>query len=78
MLPLGGLDLEHEEFGLGLLVEALTSALAGFGRADSASGTGGPVTPLLIDAVGRADAVRREAGFLADSCRASRVREGDP
>jgi LDH2 family malate/lactate/ureidoglycolate dehydrogenase len=31
VLPPGGLDLGHKRFGLGLLVEALTSALTGFG-----------------------------------------------
>ena len=34
ILPLGGMDLGHKGFGLALLVEALTSALAGHGRAD--------------------------------------------
>ena len=34
LLPLGGMAAGHKGFGLGLLVEALTSALAGHGRAD--------------------------------------------
>src|SRR5699024_404515 len=34
ILPLGGQDLGHKGFGLALMVEALTSAPGGFGRAD--------------------------------------------
>ena len=34
VLPLGGFDLGYKGFALGLLVEALTSALGGYGRAD--------------------------------------------
>jgi len=34
ILPLGGLDSGHKGFALGLLVEALTNALGGFGRAN--------------------------------------------
>ena len=34
LLPLGGLDLGYKGFALGLMVEALTSALTGFGRAE--------------------------------------------
>ncbi len=33
LLPLGGVDAGHKGFGLGLMVEALTSGLSGFGRA---------------------------------------------
>lgn len=34
ILPLGGLDSGHKGFALGVLVEALTNALGGFGRAE--------------------------------------------
>ena len=40
LLPLGGQDLGHKGFALALLVEALTSGLAGHGRADAAEGVG--------------------------------------
>jgi L-lactate dehydrogenase len=33
LLPLGGLDAGYKGFGLGLLIEALTAGLTGFGRA---------------------------------------------
>jgi L-lactate dehydrogenase len=38
LLPLGGLDAGHKGFGLGLMVEALTAGLSGFGRADPREG----------------------------------------
>ena len=44
MLPLGGLDLGHKGFGLALLIEALTSGLAGHGRADGPKEWGASVS----------------------------------
>jgi L-lactate dehydrogenase len=80
MLPLGGLELGHKGFALGLIVEALTAGLAGFGRADEAKASGGtPVFLQLIDpdAFAGKSALRREAGWLAKACRASKpLREG--
>ncbi|MEO8631592.1 MAG: Ldh family oxidoreductase, partial [Betaproteobacteria bacterium] len=38
LLPLGGLDVGHKGYALGLLVEALTGGLAGHGRADPKEG----------------------------------------
>ena len=43
ILPLGGLEAGHKGFALGLLVEALTAALGGFGRADPGEGWGAAV-----------------------------------
>lgn len=43
ILPLGGADLGYKGFGLGLLIEALTSGLAGHGRADAKEGWGASV-----------------------------------
>jgi LDH2 family malate/lactate/ureidoglycolate dehydrogenase len=70
ILPLGGLELGHKGFALGLLVEALTSALAGFGRADGTDHWGASVFLQLIDpgAFSGDAAFRREAGALASSC----------
>jgi len=78
LMPLGGLDLGYKGFALGLMVEALTSGLTGYGRADQAKGTGGPVTILLFDPAGFGglDAFKREASFLAESVHRSRVRPG--
>jgi len=71
ILPLGGLEAGHKGFALGLLVEALTSALAGFGRADGPKRWSASVFLQLIDpeAFGGADKFRRETGWLAEACR---------
>lgn len=78
LMPLGGLELGYKGFALGLMVEALTSGLTGYGRADHAKGTGGPVTLMLFDPAGfgGTSAFKREASFLASSVRKSRPRPG--
>ena len=75
MLPLGGLELGHKGFAFGLIVEVLTAGLAGQGRADKPDGSAG--TPVFLqvidpDGFGGKKALRREAGWLANACRASR------
>ncbi len=69
--PLGGLDSGHKGFALGLLVEALTSALGGFGRADPAEGWGASVFVQVIDpgSFGGLEAFVRETGWLAEAAR---------
>jgi LDH2 family malate/lactate/ureidoglycolate dehydrogenase len=73
LLPLGGVDAGHKGFALGLLVEALTSALAGFGRADAESRWGASVFVLVIDPArfGGAAAFLRETGWMADAVHAN-------
>lgn len=80
LLPLGGLESGHKGFGLGLMVEALTSGLAGFGRREKPGQHGASVMLLLIDpeAFGGLDAFAAETGFLADACRAARRPDGAP
>jgi LDH2 family malate/lactate/ureidoglycolate dehydrogenase len=80
LYPLGGADLGYKGFGLGLMVEALTAALGGHGRADRPTAWGASVFLQLIDPVrfGGGEAFRRETGFLAEMCRASPVAAGDP
>ena len=77
-LPLGGLDLGHKGFALALMVEALTSALAGHGRADAPREWGASVFLQVIDpaAFGGRDAFVREATEVAARCRASAVPAG--
>jgi L-lactate dehydrogenase len=67
MLPLGGIELGHKGFALGLIVEVLTAGLCGTGRADNPTGGGTPVFIQIIDptAFGGIDALKREAGWLA-------------
>ncbi len=80
ILPLGGLDSGHKGFALGLLVEALTAALGGFGRADPAEGWGAAVYLQVIDpdAFGGLDAYTRQTGWLAQAAEANPPRPGGP
>ena len=78
ILPLGGLEAGHKGFALGLLVEALTAALGGFGRADPAEGWGAAVYLQIIDpaAFGGLDAYLRQTGWLAEAVAANPPRPG--
>jgi L-lactate dehydrogenase len=80
ILPLGGIDLGHKGFGLGLLVEALTSALGGHGRADGERHWGASVFMQIIDpsAFGGRERFARETGWLAEACRTAPVKPGNP
>ncbi|AJY50788.1 Ldh family oxidoreductase [Halomonas sp. KO116] len=49
ILPLGGQEFGHKGFAMGLMVEALTSALGGFGRKDAPTGWGASVTVMVIN-----------------------------
>ncbi len=80
VLPLGGMDLGHKGFALALLVEALTSALAGYGRAEKPQEWTASIFLLLIDpeAFGGRDAFLRETTALGELCRATPVAPGRP
>jgi LDH2 family malate/lactate/ureidoglycolate dehydrogenase len=80
ILPIGGLDHGHKGYALGLMVEALTQGLGGFGRADGPKEWGAGVLALVFEpaAFGGIEAFTRQAGWLADLCRASAVAEGAP
>lgn len=78
ILPVGGLDHGHKGYGLGLMIEALTQGLGGYGRADAPTGWGACVTVQVIDPAcfgGRA-AFLRQTGWLADACRDNPPRPG--
>jgi LDH2 family malate/lactate/ureidoglycolate dehydrogenase len=77
ILPVGGPELGYKGFGLGLLVEALTSGLAGTGRRQHPEGLGASVFVLSLWAGGFAGgpALTEEAEFLARACRASTPRQ---
>jgi LDH2 family malate/lactate/ureidoglycolate dehydrogenase len=74
------MDLGHKGFGLALLVEALTSALAGHGRADGETHWGASVFVQIIDpgAFGGRDAFARETAWMANACRTAPVKPGNP
>lgn len=78
--PLGGADLGFKGFGLGIMVEAMTSALGGHGRADRPTNWGTSVFLQLInpDCFAGTSGFIRESSFLADYCRETPVAEGDP
>jgi len=80
ILPLGGIDLGHKGFALGLLVEALTSALGGHGRADGEKHWGASVFLQIIDpaSFGGRERFVRETGWLAAACRTTPVKPGNP
>lgn len=70
ILPLGGLDRGHKGFALGLLVEALTSGLCGYGRKDKPGRWGATVFLMMInpEALGGRDRFVRETAWIAESC----------
>jgi LDH2 family malate/lactate/ureidoglycolate dehydrogenase len=73
ILPLGGADLGHKGFGLGLMVEALTAGLCGFGRSSAPATTSNAVFLMILDpqAFAGRDWLLGEAGGLVDACRAA-------
>ncbi len=80
LYPLGGADLGYKGFALGVLLEAITSALAGHGRHAREARWGCSVFLMLIDPAnfgGRA-AFARETSWLADASRAATVAPGQP
>jgi LDH2 family malate/lactate/ureidoglycolate dehydrogenase len=78
ILPLGGTDLGHKGFALGLIVEALSNALSGFGRADDPQRWNNSVFLQLINPAGFGgrEAFLRETGFVAQFCKDSPAPSG--
>jgi L-lactate dehydrogenase len=78
LLPLGGIDAGHKGFGLGLMIEALTAGLSGYGRADAVEGWGATVFVQVLDpeAFGGLAAFRRQMDFMADAARNAKPRPG--
>jgi LDH2 family malate/lactate/ureidoglycolate dehydrogenase len=80
LYPLGGADLGYKGFALGVLLEAITSALAGHGRHAQEARWGCSVFLMLIDPEkfgGRA-AFIRETNYLAAASRSAAVAPGQP
>jgi L-lactate dehydrogenase len=67
--PLGGSEAGHKGYALGLLLEALTSALSGHGRADHPTEWGASVLVLVVDPArfGGGEAFLRETGWMEDA-----------
>jgi len=78
LLPLGGFDAGHKGYGLGLMIEALTAGLSGFGRADPKEGWGATVFVQVLDpeAFAGLAAFKRQMDFMADAAHDTRPRPG--
>ena len=78
LLPLGGLDAGHKGFGLGLMIEAMTGGLSGFGRADPPQGWGASVFVQVLDpeAFGGRAALERQTEHLRHLSHASKAQPG--
>ena len=78
ILPTGGVEAGHKGYALALIVEMLTGALAGFGRADPKEGWGATVLVQAFDpeAFGGIDAFQRQADWLVEACRRNPPRPG--
>ncbi len=78
ILPLGGMSYGHKGFGLGLMVEALTGGLSGFGRADPKEGWGATVNITLYDpeAFGGKKDFLKQMDHLALECLSNPPRPG--
>lgn len=74
ILPLGGQAFGHKGFALAILVEALTSGLAGHGRKDAPDQWGASATAVVIDPrfFGGLEAFTEESSFLGKLILASR------
>lgn len=78
LLPVGGVDHGHKGYALGLMVEALTSGLAGHGRADPKEGWTASVflqvwNPAMF---GSREAFVRQTEWMANECRSAPPRAG--
>ncbi|MDB6164908.1 MAG: lactate dehydrogenase [Lacunisphaera sp.] len=78
IMPMGGADHGHKGYALGLLVEALTSGLAGHGRADPPEGWTANVFLQVINPAmfGSREDFVRQTSYLAAACRATPPRPG--
>ena len=76
ILPLGGLEFGHKGFALGIMVEALTSGLGGFGRKDGVSQWGAAVYVMTLDPefFGGLAAFKAEMNHFVERCQNSRPR----
>ncbi|GAB3510803.1 Ldh family oxidoreductase [Emticicia fontis] len=70
ILPLGGLDSGYKGFSLGIMIEALTSALGGHGRSEMPTLWGASVYLQIISPQGLSgeEAFKRETEYFKNQC----------
>ena len=70
LLPLGGEEYGHKGFALGIMIEALSQGLAGYGRADNPKGSQTNVFIQVIDpeAFAGIEAFKRQTSHLVNMC----------
>ncbi len=81
LLPLGGTQAGHKGAALGMLVEALTSGLSGYGRKDPSAGWGAALLILVLDPArfGGAENFAAESQWMADAVHGNPpVQGGEP
>ncbi len=78
ILPLGGMDHGHKGYGMALMIEMLTQALSGYGRADGPTGWGASVFLQVMDpdAFGGGEAFREQVAHLNALCRGNKPAKG--
>ena len=80
MMPIGGLDNGYKGFALGLMIEALTNALSGYGRSDDLDRWTSSVFLQLIDidAFGGQSNFIKETSYLAKTSKNAKTVNGSP
>ncbi len=78
VLPVGGLDLGFKGFGWGILIEALTNGLSGYGRRNHVTRWISSIHMQLIDPeqFGGIEAFKGEMQHLVNQCKASALSPG--
>ena len=73
MLPIGGFDHGHKGFALGLMVEALTQGLSGYGRIEAPTQWGAAVLVLAFatEIFGNAEGFIEQVNDIIKSCQAA-------
>ena len=81
IMPVGGLDHGYKGYGLCLWSELMTMALGNFGRADTPPFSEENSVIIQVfdpEVFGSLERFEKEANYLAERCRKSRVSESDP
>jgi L-lactate dehydrogenase len=78
ILPLGGQDAGYKGFALGILIEALTNALGGFGRSSAPDNWGASVFLQVIKpaAFGGLDYFKKEMSHFVGACSNTSIAPG--